>query len=252
VKSWSATAWPSKQGDDHSPTRVSSPDHTVAQRMKARFLDLFAVRRERWTLTWTARLLLLAIFASLAVWMTRGLYNFLAITSPVGAKYLVVEGWMPTDAYREAAKAYFSGNYTNVIAVGVLQEDGLAGGDLREDFGAKQLVRFGVPSDVVVTASNSAIQRDRTFHAAMAVKQWMHQQGLRIPAVDVATIGPHARRTRLLYQQALGDDTKVGVIAIHDWRIDPDHWWRTSEGARTVITEAVGYAYARVFFAAPP
>jgi len=47
---------------------------------------------------------------------------------------------------------------------------------------------------------------------------------------------------------ALGDDVKVGVISIPDTRFDPSAWWKTSEGARSVLTESIGYVYARVFF----
>jgi uncharacterized SAM-binding protein YcdF (DUF218 family) len=189
----------------------------------------------------------LAIFAVLGTAMFRGLYGFLAITAPVQGEYLVIEGWMPTFAYREAAKVVLHGHYAKIVCVGVLQEDGLAGGDHREDFGVEQLARFGIPRDLIVTASNSAIQRDRTFHAAVAVRDWMQREGLKVSAMDVVTIGPHARRSRLLYQQALGDDVEVGVFSIHDWRIDPDHWWRSSEGARAVISEAIGYVYAKFF-----
>ena len=52
------------------------------------------VRRERWSLTWTGRLLILASLAAVVVIMGRALCGFLAITSPVGGQVLVVEGWM--------------------------------------------------------------------------------------------------------------------------------------------------------------
>ena len=178
----------------------------------------------------------------------RNLYHFLAVSSPVGGQFLVVEGWLPTFAYREAAEEYRKGKYARVIAVGVMREDGVAGGDASEDFGADQLVRFGVPREAISTASYSAIQRDRTFHAAMAVKEFLDKQGLHNTSVDLITLGPHARRSRLLYEMALGRDVNVGVIAVEDWRIDPLHWWRNSEGARSVISETIGYAYARIFF----
>jgi uncharacterized SAM-binding protein YcdF (DUF218 family) len=220
--------------------------------MTSRLLEVFAVRRERWTLTWTSRLLVLAIIMALAVTIVRGLHRFLAVNSPVDSKLLVVEGWMPTFAYREAAKEFMRGHYSKVIAVGILQEDGLAGGDPQEDFGTERLVRFGVPRELIVTASNAAFQRDRTFHAAMAVKEWLRKEQLWPKSINVVTVGPHARRSRLLYQKALGEDFEVGVIAIPDWRVDPAHWWWTSEGARTVISELIGYVYASLFFVASP
>jgi uncharacterized SAM-binding protein YcdF (DUF218 family) len=214
-------------------------------------LATFFVRRERWTLTWPGRLLTLAVLAMLTVVGARSLCGFLAITSPVGGQFLVVEGWMPTYAYREAAAQFRKGSYRKIIAAGVLQEDGNAGGDLREHFGGEKLINFGVPSDLVVTASYGEIHRDRTFHSAMAVKQWLHDQGLQTVSIDVVTVGPHARRSRLLYEKALGDAVNVGVIAIEDRRFDPNHWWRSSEGVRTIVDESIAYLYARVFFSTP-
>ena len=59
----------------------------------------------------------------LAVILVRGLSGFLAITSPVGGQFLVVEGWMPAYAYREAAAQFRKGSYKKIIAAGVTQED---------------------------------------------------------------------------------------------------------------------------------
>ena len=61
-------------------------------------LAVFFVPREHWTPTWTGGLLTPAVVAMLTVILARGLRGFLAITSPVGGQFLVVEGWMPTYA----------------------------------------------------------------------------------------------------------------------------------------------------------
>ena len=215
----------------------------------ARIPGAFFVRRERWTLTWAGMLLMLATVTILVAAGLRDLYSFLAISSPIHGQFLVVEGWMPSYAYRETVAEFAKGKYTKVIAVGVLHENGNAGGDRDEDFGADRLISFGIPADIVVTASNGAVQRDRTFHAAIALKEWLQRQDIRKASIDVVSLGPHARRSRLLYQEALGDDVSVGIIALDQRGIDPGHWWRTSEGARSVITEAIGYVYARFFYA---
>ena len=209
------------------------------------------VRRERWTLTWTGRLLTLTIVAVLTVILVRGLCGFLAITSPVGGQFLVVEGWMPTYAYREAATQFRKGGYEKIIAAGVTQEDAGIERDLPEHFGAERLIQFGVPNDRLVTTSSEEVYRDRTFHSAMAVKQWLQAQGLRATSIDVVTIGPHARRSRLLYEKALGNEVRVGVISVEDRRFDPDHWWRSSAGVRTVVDELIAYLYARIVFSPP-
>jgi uncharacterized SAM-binding protein YcdF (DUF218 family) len=209
------------------------------------------VRRERWTLTWTGRLLTLAVLVAVTVMLGRGLCGFLAITSPVGGQFLVVEGWMPAYAYREAAAQFHKGGYRKIIAAGVIQEDEDADGDLREHFGGEKLIQFGVPSDLVVTASSEEVNRDRTFHSAKAVKRWLQEHGLRTASIDVITVGPHARRSRLLYEKALGNEIQVGVISVEDRQFDPNHWWRSSAGARRVIDELIAYLYARTLFSPP-
>jgi uncharacterized SAM-binding protein YcdF (DUF218 family) len=226
-----------------APGPPSPPKSRVSAALAA-----LLVRRKRWTLTWTGRLLTLAVAAMLTVILARGLCGFLAITSPVSGQFLVVEGWMPAYAYREAAAQFRKGGYRKIIAAGVSQADWDAGEELREHFAGKKLIQFGVPGDLIVTASAEDVQRDRTFHAAMAVKHWLQEQGLRTTSIDVVTVGPHARRSRLLYEKALGNEVKVGVISVEDRRFDPNHWWRSSEGVRTVVDESIAYLYARVFF----
>ena len=66
--------------------------------------------------------------------------------------------------------------------------------------------------------------------------------------LDLATLGPHARRSRLLYEKAFGPQVKIGIVALVNREYDPAHWWRTSEGVREVIGEGIAYMYARFLF----
>src|ERR1700693_1410295 len=81
---------------------ASSSSHQPRKSWASSALPVLFVRRERWMLTWPGRLLMLAVVTSIALVGARNLCAFLAITSPVGGEFLVVEGWMPTYAYREA------------------------------------------------------------------------------------------------------------------------------------------------------
>lgn len=217
---------------------------------KSTTFAVFFVRRQHWTMTWMGRLTLLAAAAALTVILSRELCTFLAVTSPAGGQFLVVESWMPTYAYREAAALFRKNGYDKAIVAGVLDWD--ENGELGEHFGGEKLIRFGVPSDQVVTMSSNEVQWDRTFHAAMAVKQWLQEQGMRAKSIDVVTIGPHARRSRLLFEKALGSEVKVGVIAVQDRRFNPTFWWRSSVGVRAVVGEMIAYVYIRIFFFSTP
>lgn len=194
------------------------------------------------------KLLTLAVVALLALIVGKGVCGFLSVNSPVGGEFLVVEAWMPADAYREAVNQFRQGRYRKIIATAMMKDDPRVIVDRREDFGKRQLISFGIPSDLVVTVASEQVHRDRTFHSAMAVKRWLQAQHLETGSLDVVTIGPHARRSRLLFEKALGDDFEVGVIAIADRGFDSSHWWQSSEGVRAVVDESIAYLYARFIF----
>ena len=80
------------------------------------------------------------------------------------------------------------------------------------------------------------------------MRRWLESQGIRSTSLDVITLGPHARRSRLLFEKALGPGVRVGVLAVPDPRFDLAHWWRSSEGVRSVLGETIAYVYARLFF----
>ena len=67
-------------------------------------------------------------------------------------------------------------------------------------------------------------------------------------AVNIVTEDVHARRTRLLFQKALGNGVTVGIIAVPNPDYDAKRWWRYSEGVREVVGEVIAYLYARFFF----
>jgi hypothetical protein len=53
---------------------------------------------------------------------------------------------------------------------------------------------------------------------------------------------------REVFEKALGPGVRVGVHAAPDPRFDLAHWWRSSEGVRSVLGETIAYVYARLFF----
>ena len=67
-------------------------------------------------------------------------------------------------------------------------------------------------------------------------------------AIDVLTVGAHARRSRQLYDKAFLGRVAVGSIAVTDREYDPVQWWKNSEGFREVVGEGLAYLYARIFF----
>jgi hypothetical protein len=66
--------------------------------------------------------------------------------------------------------------------------------------------------------------------------------------VNLFSLGPHARRSRLLFRRALGKEVTVGVVALSSGDYDARHWWRTSQGFRSVTGELIAYCYVRAMF----
>jgi hypothetical protein len=80
------------------------------------------------------------------------------------------------------------------------------------------------------------------------LRDWFCEHHLSVHDINVVTESVHARRTRLLFQEAFGDGVLVGIIAVPDPDYDANHWWRYSEGVREVIGETIAYAYAKCFW----
>jgi uncharacterized SAM-binding protein YcdF (DUF218 family) len=208
-------------------------------------------RRERWGLSWIGWLVVLTAVVAVSAGLCLRIYPFLGITERLETPVLVVEGWVHDYAIEAAAEEFRSGRYERVFTTG-----GPVSGAGRyvNDFqtsasvGAERLQAFGVPADSLQMAPTRVLDRDRTYASAMALREWFHAHAFQPSAINVVTEGPHARRTRLLFQKALGEDTAVGVLAIHNPDYDEKRWWRYSEGVKDVVTETVAYLYTRLFF----
>ena len=91
-------------------------------------------------------------------------------------------------------------------------------------------------------------KRDRTFTSAVTIRAWLAQHRPAATAVTIVTMEPHARRSRLLFEKALGSNVRVGVVALENQEYDSRYWWKYSEGVKEVVSEGVAYLYARLFF----
>ena len=69
-----------------------------------------------------------------------------------------------------------------------------------------------VPSEAVVEAVPAAYTvKDRTYVSALALKARLQASANGAGSLHVMSIGPHARRTRLLFRKAFGDQIPVAL-----------------------------------------
>jgi hypothetical protein len=193
-------------------------------------------------------LLLSGIGTALLITFLVNLGPFLSPVQPLGGKALVVEGWLPDYAFDSAAVLFKRFSYDRIAVTGGPQEQG----SYLKDFGnfaklgAATLRAMGIPDSQVIAVPAPESHRDRTQVSALALVPWIRDHG--ITTFDVCSLGAHARRTRFLFQKAMGNAIRVGVISIDDAGYAPRKWWATSQGFRIVIGELIAYLYVRILF----
>jgi hypothetical protein len=214
-----------------------------------KFLGFFN-RRERWGLSrcgWMALGVALVAFAFLLVLKIQ---PFLAVTNKVHGQFLVVEGWIPPETLKYAVAEFKAGDYQKILTSGCVVR-GHMDSDAKityADWAASDLRKIGMAAALIQSIPCWEERRDRTYSSALAVKVCLAEQHIQVKSINVMTLSAHARRSRLLFQEAFGGDVQVGVIAIPDPDYDAKHWWSYSEGVRDVLSESIAYIYAKFFF----
>ncbi len=170
-----------------------------------------------------------------------------------GARLLVVEGWLDEDALDAAAAAFRAGRYERVVTSGG-PIDSWHEGQTATNFAdrAAGYLKLHALADVAVAAAPApASAQDRSFLSAVVVRDWIRREGLAPAAIDVYSAGVHARRSRMVYRLAFGPSVEVGMRAALPKNYDLEHWWRTSQGAKAVLDEALSLAWTTCCFWPP-
>jgi hypothetical protein len=200
---------------------------------------------------------LVSIFGILAIVLLVGvsslgffvvnLHGFLAISDPVATDVLVVEGWLPDYAIAAAMTEFQTGGYKTLITVGAPVPRGFHLSEYKTfaEVAAATLVAQGFdPQQLQIVSTNSAPEC-RTQNAAMALKDYFADAEQPIPSLNVFTLGPHARRTWIVFRRVFTTPNTVGIIAATVLAYEPSRWWQSSEGVRTVLGESIAYLYRR-------
>jgi uncharacterized SAM-binding protein YcdF (DUF218 family) len=238
-----------EQAVSNMPDTLDMPAAKVGDLRRQRYG--FFVRKERWGLSWQGWAVILAAAATMFGLFLLGVYPFLAVTQREDADVLVVEGWVHDYAIRSAVEEFRHGSYHKVFTTGGPVEG--IGHYINEyqteaSVGADRLNKKGLPAESVQMVPSRVMDRDRTYGSALALSDWFRSHNLDIHKINVITEGVHARRSRLLFQEAFGPNVVVGVIAVMSPDYDSHRWWRYSQGVKDVVGESVGYVYSKCFF----
>ena len=207
-------------------------------------------RRTCWLPTLRSWLLLLILFGTVLIFGFRNANTFLAVNNPMPDGVLVVEGWSPDYAMETAMSEVKRNPYHKLYVVGGPLEQGAPLSEYKTfaELGAAILRQMGMSSNTVQAVPAPYVRRDRTYAAAIALRNWFRQRGDVPGAINLVSTGAHARRSRLMFEKAFGSGTRVGVMDIEDRDYDPRHWWKSSQGVRSVLDEMIAYGYARFLF----
>jgi hypothetical protein len=224
---------------------LASPSSNIGP---VRGLRLFR-QRTYWLPTWQGWLLIGLAVALLGAVATQCAMPFLAPTRPVQGSFLVVEGWLPDYGLDQAMQVFRHGGYRKLIVTGTEIEKGrhISVEKTYAQLAASTLRRAGFDEEQLVVLPSSKVERDRTYATALEVRRWLLANEP-TAALDVFTMGPHARRTWVLYKLAIGKLNRVGIISFPSRDYDATRWWRSSQGFRETIDETVAYFYAKFFF----
>jgi hypothetical protein len=210
-------------------------------------------RKTVWLPTWRGWLAGVAAAAALLLAVLFGLFPFLAVNQPApGADILVVEGWAPDDVLDQAVQEYRRGHYRMVLTTGCPIEQGkyTMPFETYAEMALSALKKLGLSEREVTAVPATRVNKDRTYHSAVALRDWLERNAPAATSINVVTHSCHARRTRLLFEKAFGERTKVGVLAYDCRDYGPRDWWRSSAGVRDTVGELIAYAYARTLYRA--
>jgi hypothetical protein len=232
------------------PADSSREKPAPSEKAKRRPLFGLVKRKEKWSLTWRGRFVALALVLVLGCSFIFWVHGFLAVTDRVDSQYLVIEGWVPNYALEESIAEFKSKPYQKIFTVGA---DPLTGtkiepGDSTASEACNRLKWLGMNPDLMQPVPARIKYRNRTYQSAVALRKWVEENHVPMTSFNLVTVGPHARRSRLLFEKAFAGQARVGIISVEDREYDPKRWWKYSEGVKEVIGEGVGYVYARFFF----
>ncbi len=176
-------------------------------------------------------------------------FRFLAGGRPLSeADVVVVEGWLSDEDLEAALGSPALAGATPIVTTGGPIESGrmLTPYEDYANFTRDRLMAMGIAGDRVTSVPAARTRRDRTYASARALRQYLEQKGIATGRLNLVTRGVHARRSALLYREALGPSFQLGVWVLPD-EFDAGDWWHSSQGFRAVMYEMFAWCYARIF-----
>jgi uncharacterized SAM-binding protein YcdF (DUF218 family) len=202
-------------------------------------------RRTVWCPTYLGWFSIVVLLMIPLIWWYNCGESFLSLTRRLPADVLVVEGWIGRAGICAAAAEFEQRGYKYVVASGgeVTAGGWEQGGWSYAEAAERELIRLGIPKNRIIVAGTGDAETQRTYESASAVWRALEAREIHTTALNVFTLGPHARRSRLVFAKVLGPAMQVGVIGWTPSSYEGLPWWRSSGRARELLAETAGYLY---------
>lgn len=201
-------------------------------------------RRTMWWPTFVGWVVMAGLFITpVLLWCFMG-EPFLATTQRKPAEILVVEGWIGIEGVRAAKNEFLQGHYQYIVTT-----SGLSGNrwdTQRWNYATEAeelLLRLGLQQNQIIVATPQETEGHRTYESALATKLALDAMGLHPKAINVFTLGVHARRSRLVYAKVHQPATTIGVIAWPPPGFGSGPWWQSSNRTLELLKETTGYIF---------
>jgi hypothetical protein len=194
-------------------------------------------------------IIILFVFLGLYI-VIYSLYPFLAISRPVYGDLLIVEGWIPDYALKEAC--WFFQQHKNyeylVVAVHTKECVEKSTFDSCRDAAIMKMADYGINKNLLIPITDpKAVRGSRTYKSALATQKTLKEIFGYEKSVDVFTHASHARETFVMFKKAFGKNVRVGIIAAEPRTYNAKFWWMSKTGVHNVLKGSVGYVYAELY-----
>ncbi|HEY9747510.1 MAG TPA: YdcF family protein, partial [Allocoleopsis sp.] len=132
-------------------------------------------RQEVWLPTLPGWALMLSSFLLVLILAIANIHPFLAVTAPIPANILVVEGWLPDYAVEEAIAEYQRGSYEKLITTGTPLSRGYYLAEYKNfaELTAATFLALGFDRNQLIAVPTPKVEKDRTYTSAITLRQWL-------------------------------------------------------------------------------
>jgi hypothetical protein len=167
---------------------------------------------------------------------------------------MVVEGYVPDYAYPVIIETFHREKYDLIITTGTTYDQGfyISGIETAAELIALSLIELGFDSTKIrMVPVPPGTHVNRTYNSAVVTFRYLQQFHPETKAINIVSLGVHARRSIYLFKEVYEPTIEVGNIVIPHVAVNRLDWFKTSRGFRSVIDETIAYFYVRLFFWPP-